>query len=188
MPRLEKTIDFYLRFEAERRAGLAEIKTEIAGKHAFALADGSTFTLSARADRIEIGRDGAITLVDYKTGAPPGTKEIRVGFSPQLTLEAAMARRGAFGLAPGVAIDALYLKLGGADGGKEKPVVFKDETFMDVAEEHFDGLIDLLNQFRDPQTPYPPRPFPKFAKSYNAYDHLARVKEWSLGGEGEEGA
>ena len=33
-PRLEKTIDFYLRFEAERREALAEIKTEIAGKHA----------------------------------------------------------------------------------------------------------------------------------------------------------
>jgi ATP-dependent helicase/nuclease subunit B len=188
-PRLEKTIDFYLRFEAERREALAEIKTEIAGKHEFALADGSLFALTARADRLEIGRDGAVMLVDYKTGQPPGVKEIRVGFSPQLTLEAAMARRGAFGLAPGPAeIGAFYLKLGGADGGKEKPVAFKDEAFMDVAEEHFDGLIKLLNQFRDPETPYPPRPFPKFAKSYNAYDHLARVKEWSIGGEGEEGA
>ena len=101
-------------------------------------------------------------LVDYKTGQPPGVKEIRVGFSPQLTLEAAMARRGAFGSSPGPAeIGALYLKLGGADGGKEKPVAFKDEAFMDVAEEHFDGLIKLLNQFRDPETPYPPRPFPE---------------------------
>ena len=32
MPRLEKTIDFYLRFEAERREALAEIKTEIGGQ------------------------------------------------------------------------------------------------------------------------------------------------------------
>ena len=189
MPRLEKTIDFYLRFEAERREGLAEIKTEIGGKHEFALADGSLFALTARADRLEIGRDGAVTLVDYKTGQPPGTDEIRVGFSPQLTLEAAMARRGAFGLPADLAeVSALYLKLGGADGGKEKAVVLKKDAFMDVAEEHFLGLVDLLNQFRDPQTPYPPRPFPKFAKSYNAYDHLARVREWSIGGEGEGGA
>ena len=142
--------------------------------------------MTARADRLEIGRDGAVTLVDYKTGQPPGTDEIRVGFSPQLTLEAAMARRGAFDLPPGVAdISALYLKLGGAEGGKEKPVIFKNDAFIDVAEEHFLGLVELLDQFRDPQTPYPPRPFPKFAKSYNAYDHLARVKEWSIGGEGE---
>jgi len=188
-PRLEKTIDFYLRFEAERREALAEIKTEIGGKHEFTLADGSLFALTARADRLEIARDGAVTLVDYKTGQPPGTDEIRVGFSPQLTLEAAMARRGAFGLPAGLAeVSALYLKLGGAEGGKEKPVIFKNDAFIDVAEEHFLGLVELLNQFRDPQTPYPPRPFPKFAKSYNAYDHLARAREWSIGGEGEGGA
>ena len=58
---------------------------------------------------------------------------------------------------------------------------------MDVADDHFRGLVDLLNQFRNPATPYPPRPFPKFAKRYNAYDHLARVKEWSRGDEAEEG-
>jgi ATP-dependent helicase/nuclease subunit B len=189
LPRLEKTIDFYLRFEAERRETLAEIKTEIAGKHEFALADGSLFALTARADRLEIGRDGAVTLVDYKTGQPPGSEEIRVGFSPQLTLEAAMAQRGGFGLAASPAeVSALYLKLGGAEGGKNLPVKWKDKTFVEVAEEHFGGLVDLLNQFRDPQTPYPPRPFPKFAKCYNAYDHLARVKEWSISGEGEDGA
>ncbi len=59
------------------------------------------------------------------------------------------------------------------------------KSFMDVTEDHYRGLIDLLNQYRDPATAYPPRPFPKFAKRYNAYDHLARVKEWSRGGETE---
>ncbi len=185
-PRLEKMIDFYLRFEAARREAAHEIKTEIAGKCEMTLGDGSLFALTARADRLEIGRDGAVTLVDYKTGQPPGQEEIRVGFSPQLTLEAAMARRGAFGFSAGLAeISALYLKLGGAAGGETKPVVFKADAFMDVAEKHFADLTDLLTQFRDPATPYPPRPFPKFAKGYNAYDHLARVKEWSLSGEGE---
>ncbi len=188
LPRLEKTIDFYLRFESERRDALREIKVEATGKLDIHLGDGSVFTLNARADRVEIGRDGAITLVDYKTGQPPGPEEIRVGFAPQLTLEAAMARRGAFDLAADrEQIGALYVKLGGADGGKMKPVEFKNEAFMDVVEEHFAKLIELLNQFRDPATPYPPRPFPKFAKSYNVYDHLARVKEWSLG-EAEGGA
>jgi ATP-dependent helicase/nuclease subunit B len=58
---------------------------------------------------------------------------------------------------------------------------------MEVAEAHFQGLARLLTQFRNPATAYPPRPFPKFAKRYNPYDHLARVKEWSRG-EAEEGA
>ena len=91
-------------------------------------------------------------------------------------------------------MDALYLKLGGALGGTEKPVSFvktkanlRQRSFMEVANDHCRALVDLLNQFRDPATAYPPRPFPKFAKRYNSYDHLARVKEWSLGDEADGG-
>ena len=185
-PRLENTIDFYLGFEARRRDKIKVIKTECEGKLDIPLDDGSIFTLTARADRIEHNSDGTITLVDYKTGTPPGTNEIFVGFAPQLTLEAAMAVRGAFNLGWSVeTIEALYLKLGGMRGGEEKPVEFAQANFKDVAEDHYRGLIALLDQFRDPAIAYPPRPFPKFAKRYNTYDHLARVKEWSLGGEPE---
>ena len=187
-PGLEKTIDFFLGFEAGRRDKIKVIKTECEGKFDISLADGSIFTLTARADRIEHNSDGTVTLVDYKTGTPPGTNEIFVGFAPQLTLEAAMAVRGAFNFGWSVeTIEALYLKLGGMRGGEEKPVDFAKANFKDVAEDHYRGLIALLDQFRDPATAYPPRPFPKFAKRYNAYDHLSRVKEWSLGGEPEGG-
>ncbi len=185
-PGLEKTVDFYLGFEARRRDKIKVIKTECEGKLGIPLDDGSAFTLTARADRIELNADGTVTFVDYKTGTPPGTNEILVGFAPQLTLEAAMAARGAFDLGWSIeTIEALYLKLGGTRGGEEKHVNFAKANFRDVAEDHYRGLIALLNQFRDPATAYPPRPFPKFAKRYNAYDHLARVKEWSLGGEPE---
>jgi ATP-dependent helicase/nuclease subunit B len=186
-PRFERTIEFYLGFEARRRGVIREIKTEVDGRLVIPLVDGSHFTLRARADRIELRADGGLTLVDYKTGAPPGKTEILVGFAPQLTLEAVMAGEGAFGPCAKLAsIEGLYLKLGGADGGKEYPVEFKDNGgFAEVAASHYAGLVDLLNQFRDPATPYPPRPFPKFYARFNAYDHLARVKEWSLGGEPE---
>ena len=188
-PRHKKMVEFYLRFDAARRESAREIKTEIEATHEIILGDGSLFTLTARADRIDIGRDGATTLIDYKTGTPPGLNEILVGFAPQLTLEAAMACRGAFGVIEDPArIDAVYLKLGGANGGETRPVRFKDRPFLAVAEAHYSGLIELLEQFRDLETPYPPRPFPKFARRYNPYDHLARVKEWSLGGEAESDA
>ena len=37
------------------------------------------------------------------------------------------------------------------------------------------------------EAPYLSRPFPKYARRYSDYDHLARVKEWSLvSGEGLE--
>jgi ATP-dependent helicase/nuclease subunit B len=189
-PRIERAMRFYLDFEARRRPALAKIDVEIPGTVEIALADGTRFILSAQADRIERHADGAVTLIDYKTGTPPGLKEVRVGFAPQLTLEAAMARRGAFGLAQDSRVDAaLYVKLLGKDGGKERPLRFKngvEESVADVAERHFAALVELLNQFRDPTTAYPPRPFPKFAARYNAYDHLARVKEWSS--DGSDGA
>jgi ATP-dependent helicase/nuclease subunit B len=189
-PRLEKTIDFYLGFEARRRDEIKVIKTEAEGELDFGLADGSNFKLTARADRIELNADGTVTLIDYKTGTPPGLTEVEVGFAPQLTLEAAMAARDAFNLGWNFeTIEALYVKLGGTGGGEERPVNFTkiNANFMDVAEDHYRGLIALLNQFRNEATAYAPRPFPKFAKRYNAYDHLARVKEWSLGGELEGG-
>jgi ATP-dependent helicase/nuclease subunit B len=185
-PRIEHAMRFYLDFETSRRP-LVKLDVEIDGKIDIPLADGTQFTLSAKADRLEHHASGAVALVDYKTGTPPGMDEVRVGFAPQLTLEAAMARRGAFGLSPGTHVkEALYVKLLGRDGGKEKPLRFKskgneDESIAEVAEQHFADLRALLDQFRDPATPYPPRPFPKYAARYNAYDHLARVKEWALG-------
>ncbi len=185
-PRLEKTIDFYLGFEQTRRERITEIVTEVSGSLDIGLADGSRFRSSARADRIERHADGTLVLVDYKTGTPPSPKEIEVGFSPQLTLEAAMAMRNAFGLGwKPKSIEGLYLKLGGKEGGKAIQIKFDDATFAEVAERHLADLVALLDQYRDPATPYPPRPFPKFAKRYNDYDHLARVAEWSLGGEAE---
>lgn len=186
-PRIERAMRFYLDFEIRRRP-LAGIDVEIRDAIEIPLADGTCFMLSAQADRIEHRADGAVALIDYKTGTPPSPKEVRVGFAPQLTLEAAMARRAAFGLLPGTRVDAaLYVKLLGKDGGMEKPLVFTkpDLSLADLAEKHFSDLVALLDQFRDPATSYPPRPFPKFAARYNAYDHLARVKEWS-GGDGDE--
>ena len=55
-----------------------------------------TFILSARADRIERRHDGTYAILDYKTGQPPTGKQVRMGLSPQLTLEAAILREGGF--------------------------------------------------------------------------------------------
>ncbi|HEY1736131.1 MAG TPA: PD-(D/E)XK nuclease family protein, partial [Methylovirgula sp.] len=192
-PRIEAAASFYLGFEAERRDEIARIDVETRGELQIALDDGSTFKLSATADRLEHRRDGTVTIIDYKTGTPPSPNEVFVGFAPQLTLEAAMAKRGAFGAGNQSEVaDALYVKLIGKDGGKKIPLDFRKvkrdkdaptPSVAEVAETHFTSLLTLLNQFRDETTPYAPRPFPKFASRFSAYDHLARVKEWALGNE-----
>jgi ATP-dependent helicase/nuclease subunit B len=89
-----------------------------------------------------------------------------------------MLAQGAFEGAPAIdTVEALYFKLGGADGGEIRRLGFDD--FGAVVARHFDGLKALLAQFAEPKTPYLSRLFPKFAKRAGDYDHLARVKEWS---------
>ena len=110
---------------------------------------------------------------------------MQVGFAPQLTLEAAILREGGFGAVPVSEIGATYVKLGGKNGGFVREVEFEDESFADCVERHFAGLKQLLSSFRDENTGYPSRPFPKYARADGPYDHLARVREWSLAGDEE---
>ena len=50
--------------------------------------------------RAPTGSNAAATarfaILDYKTGQPPTGKQVRMGLSPQLTLEAAILREGGF--------------------------------------------------------------------------------------------
>jgi ATP-dependent helicase/nuclease subunit B len=184
-PVILKTIDTFLSFDAAQRETTATIDVETTGRLPMVLADQSSFLLTARADRIDRHRDGSATLIDYKTGQPPGRTEVQVGFAPQLTLEAAILRGGGFGTAHAGDIAATYLKLGGRDGGFIRDLVFDDEQFSEVVTRHFEGLHRLLSSFRNLETAYPSRPFPKYAKAYGDFDHLARVREWSLSGDDE---
>ena len=189
-PNVERSLDFFLDFERKSRGEVERIHVERGGAISFPLSDGA-FTLTARADRIDILRSGGATLIDYKSGAPPGAKEVKAGFSPQLTLEAAILKRGGFeGIGALEPERAIYVKLGGMNGGEVRDAAGAraDGSVGALAEEHLSELRALLDQFADPRTPYLSRPFPKFASRFSPYDHLARVKEWSAtGGEADAG-
>jgi ATP-dependent helicase/nuclease subunit B len=186
-PNIEKAVDFVIRFERESRDAIERIFVERQGALEFALCDGAPFTLRARADRIDRLVDGEARLVDYKSGTPPSRKEVTIGLAPQLTLEAAILAGGGFAdLGPMRPQQALYLKLGGPDGGVARDAADKGQPLATLAARHLADLKVLLDQFADPETPYLSRPMPKFASRFADYDHLARVKEWSLaGGAGE---
>jgi ATP-dependent helicase/nuclease subunit B len=188
-PNIEKGLDFFLGFERDTRDLVAQSWVERQGALAIPLANGTPFKLSARADRIDFLRSGGARIIDYKSGAPPKAKDVKAGFSPQLTLEAAMLQQGGFeGLPPLQTELAIYLKLGGAAGGENKHAGGKGENIGGLAELHFAGLKMLLEAFACEDTPYLSLPFPKFAPRFSDYDHLARVKEWSAtGGESDNG-
>ncbi len=55
----------------------------------------------------------------------------------------------------------------------------------EVVAEHAERLRGLVARFMTGEAAYVSRPYPKYARAYGAYDHLARVLEWSQAGEGE---
>ena len=180
-PRIEAGLDHALSFEQERRALDCEIHVETRGEMALTLADGSTFRLTAIADRIELDRQGQAYVFDYKTGAPPSKQQVKVGWSPQLTLEAAMIQSGAFEkVGPRAVAGAAYVGL--RNGGETQWLEWKDTRFADIVAAHRAQLGELLSQFRVESTPYASRPHPAFMSDVGDYDHLARVKEWMRGG------
>jgi ATP-dependent helicase/nuclease subunit B len=175
---------WFTEFEARRRKG-ATIHVEQKGRLTLPL-PGGDFVLTATADRIELRDEGA-TVIDFKTGQPPSKTQVRVGFHPQLTLTAAMLRRGAFP-AVGAAVPAelTYVRVScRRPPGEEKPAVDVGRAEAE-GERALEGLERKVAEFDDPETPYAAWVAPQFRNDYGAYDHLARVWEWAVLG-AEEG-
>ena len=193
-PRLERIAAFVLAWEAGRGERIERRLTEVSGQLEIPVM-GETFTLVARADRIDVAGSGLPTILDYKTGKPPSQKQVMSLLAPQLPLEAAVLVGGGFGPAPGKAPPAnlTYLHLSGnRDGGAvatvaaDPPTRAGQLTPVELASAALERLTALIVAYRNPATTYPSRPRIQFEQATGGtYDHLARVKEWAAGEEGE---
>ncbi|MGH7211433.1 MAG: PD-(D/E)XK nuclease family protein, partial [Acetobacteraceae bacterium] len=189
-PRLERIADWIAETETARRAGLAPsaLSTEVSGLWELQR-PGGLFTLTGRADRIERRSDGRLAILDYKTGSVPGQGHVEAGLAPQLPLEAAMARAGAFGAAmAGETAELAYWHItGGFEPGKVKPL-FKGDAAAIAEASGAAGvaLRALIDAFDDPARCYLSQPHPARAPRFSDYGQLARVAEWAAADEGEE--
>jgi ATP-dependent helicase/nuclease subunit B len=183
-PRFERIAAWFAGVEAERRHLVARSVCEAKGTLTIEGPAGP-FTLTARADRIDVQQDGSLVLIDYKTGAPPTAKEVAAGYAPQLPIEAAIALAGGFPSIPGKEVSALeYWRLKGGETGGEIRSAGGDPATL--AAEALEGVRKLVEVFDFESTPYRARPHPDHAPRFSDYLHLARVKEWaSLGEDGE---
>ncbi len=186
VPRFERFADWFAETEPARRKNLQQIVSETSGKLVID-APAGPFTLSARADRIDVTSDHLV-ITDYKTGTPPTDKRVTAGISPQLPLEAAIALSHGFAHVPNLPVAILrYIKAsGGEPPGEQRDV--KAADIAALAAQTLDGLKRHIANFDDPETPYRPLRRPRFSYDYDPYTHLARVAEWSAGSsDGEEG-
>ncbi len=194
-PRFLRIADWFSGWEARRRLDVSRVDAEIRGEIPIQLGNGRAFVLSARADRIEHRSDRTYAILDYKTGQPPSAKQVRLGLSPQLTLEGAILRKGGFEtIAAGSSVSELvYVRLSGNNPPGKATVlelkVNKGDTPQqpdEAADEALQKLEGLIRMFEDKDTPYRSVVLPMWENRYGNYDDLARIKEWSAGGNGED--
>ena len=191
-PRMETLATNYIDWERGRAEKIGERHAEIGGAQEM---PGLSTTITGRADRIDVLTDGTTEILDFKTGATPSVSQARALLAPQLPLEGAMAKLGAFGDAAKASriSELAYVRLRerdfyedplGTDGGRNRDPVDPDA----LSDEAWRKLTGLVAALRREETPFRSRTRPFLSGDYSGtYDHLARAQEWAVGADDDTG-
>lgn len=168
--KLLKVAPWFLAQEALRRqSGHPAVIEE---KGALSLQPQLDFTLTAKADRIDILEDGSVAIFDYKTGAPP-TADVQKTYNKQLPLEALIVAGGGFGDLGAREVSLLRF-IGFGSGGTEVDA----EVSAQILAEHHAGLVSLIQSYATRTKGYTARRAVTGRNWAGDYDHLARHGEW----------
>lgn len=192
-PRLSKALEW---IDAEVRAAAAQGRTvavsEKTGEMTF-----MDVKVHGRADRIDRLPDGALAVVDYKTGAPPTPRMVEEGFALQLGVIGLIARDGGFAGVTGEPERFEYWSLGKSKaktsetgfGYAAEPILedkkksgIPREAFLDTIEGF---LADAIRRWIKGNEPFTARLNPDLG-GYNDYDQLMRLDEWQARGEASQ--
>ncbi len=172
-PKFEKAVEWLVAIEEEYRQTVKKVNSEVRGEMTIQ-APAGPFKITAKADRIDETTDGRINVVDYKTGRARSSKEVEKGYAPQLPIEGLIAQKGGFfGIAAAAVADLIYWQLG-------KKMTNVNKNMEKILADNEENLQRLVAVFDFESTPYICHPNPKRIPEYSDYEHLARVKEWSV--------
>jgi RecB family exonuclease len=174
LARLQKIAGWFVAGERARRERAQPLITEASGERAM-----QGFTLTAKADRIDLLANGSFAIYDYKSGSLP-TKPQAQKFAVQLPLEGAIAQVGGFkGIAKGKVSHLELIGLGA--GGKELSLDFNDDEINEI----WVRLQGLIQAFSSENMGYTAHMRPEKTQYVSDYDHLSRFGEWQEGDEFE---
>lgn len=153
-------------FETRRREQIQSVHCEIKCNLELNI-KGKKVTISAIADRIEIGKKGEAYIMDYKTGAIPTKKDITSGLSPQLIVESIILSENGFDIAAKKVEKIIYVKI-----NSHSPYIntIEIELSKEDIQGHKQGLISLLEYYITTNQ-YPIKPC---IMKYDDYTHFAR--------------
>jgi len=179
-PRLMEAIDWIVAKSAELAAeGRQVLAVEQEGK-----IDIAGVTLPGKFDRIDRLADGALAIIDYKTGKPPSAKAVRAGYSLQLGLLGLIAERKGFTDIAGQAGAFEYWSLSRRQGrfgyidspvdpaGKRDKIVTAEFTAVAAA-----NFTDAAAKWLTGGEAFTAKLHPEYAP-YADYDQLMRLDEW----------
>ena len=184
-PRFFTIAKAFLQWHKGQFEKVQSIHVELAGN---ANADLDRFTLTGRVDRVDVMKDGSFSVYDYKTGLNPNISAVKKLEAPQLPLSALLIMEQGVGNIQSAPSDLGYirlrdikeLKVDMVSGGKD----FEKSLELTILAKQ--NLQALINAYRDPDKQYLSKARIISDKDWvSDYDHLARVREWSFGEDGE---
>ncbi|MBB3660456.1 ATP-dependent helicase/nuclease subunit B [Rhizobium sp. BK650] len=183
-PRFREVARAFLTWEAGRQSDVQKRLTEVRGGVEL---DGINIRLTGVADRIDVRGPNTADIIDYKTGYNPSPTQARALLDPQLALEAAALRAGAFRDAGSlVPNDLLYVRLRPGTRflvdkvNNEEANSDKAKSAMQLAEESIDQLVKFVSLLQSGEKGFTSRLIPAQQFDFGGdYDHLARVAEWA---------
>ena len=187
-PRLARFATWFAETEPARRTGIARILSEVDGKLVLAGPAGP-FTLTARADRIDVGR-GGLVITDYKTeqnlqhaGVPRRRRRSAAAAAGSRHRGRQRLRRRARRAGGGCC--ATSRPRAASRRARRSP----SRSTMSLPWRAPPTTASLVSspQFDQPGTPYRAVRRARFNYDYDDYAHLARVAEWPVDS-GEEDA
>ena len=180
----QDAFDWLVRWDDARREAGAPIILEESGKWVFAIGERS-FSLAARADRIDQCDNGSAFIIDYKTGAPPTLAQTK-SINPQLPLTGLIVEEGGFDKIGPAPIDGFeYIRVLRRAASKSNDTTVEGADAKAIIDATRERLFKLLTHYQDPNTAYLSQPHPQFIDEYGDYDHLARRRERNAMGGGE---
>jgi len=177
----------------ERQHRPAEAAARLSEAVAAPVAIGATgVTLSGRADRIDLRPSGLADILDFKTGSYPSKRQAHRLVAPQLSLEGALLKRGAFdGAGKRIPAELAYVRLKASGEVIEETILSFNRQVRsaeELSDEAWQRLEKLVAWYGSEANGYLSRALPFRERDMSGdYDHLARVLEWSAGGDGGEG-
>ena len=139
----QEAFDWMVRWDRTRRETGSPTILEGSGKWAFPIGE-YTFSLAARADRIDQSQDGGAFIIDYKTGTPPSLAQAK-SINPQLPLTGLIIEGGGFEKLGPAPIDGFeYVRILRRSAAKTNDTTVEGAEAKSIVDATRERLFNLL--------------------------------------------